>query len=206
MDLQPGGALSSAEGSEGPAYFTYLFIYLKRGTFGSQEGLILKVLPLWFSKFPPDTLHIFPSLEEVARRERSSQGFTWSLRRSSRGAAGWVPYSGAPGHSGVGDLKGATHTSWIFIFNPPSPCFFLSSPWLKSQIWVEGWSDWMKTLCHVGFGAPNAPRVAEGVDRVRRWGRGSIVGGIRTLWVGQLTLSVAVNIAGSFFFFNYKES
>lgn len=76
VDLQPGGALSSAEGSEGPAYFTYLFIYLKRGAFGSQEGLILKVLPLWFSKFPPDTFHIFPSLEEVARRERSSQGFT----------------------------------------------------------------------------------------------------------------------------------
>lgn len=72
MDLQ----LSSAEGSEGPAYITYLFIYLKRGIFWLHEGLILKVLPLWFSKFPPDTLHMFPSLEEVAPRERSSQGFT----------------------------------------------------------------------------------------------------------------------------------
>ncbi|TNM99079.1 hypothetical protein fugu_013643 [Takifugu bimaculatus] len=58
VDLQPGGALSSAEGSEGPAFITYLFIYLKRGSFWLQEGLILQVLPLWFSKFPPDTLHI----------------------------------------------------------------------------------------------------------------------------------------------------
>lgn len=158
--------------------------------------------PLLFSKFPPDTLHVFRSSKEVVPSGRSSHGLNcsfcrWVRRVRRLSALLWGTLTSIVG----GFEECSSHHFDFYFYDPKSQILFFfvfcltKNSNLKSKVAV--WLDENTVPCWVWYSK------LPSYSRRWRWredgnGRRSFVGEIHTLWVGQVVEAlVAGNAAGS---------